>query len=88
MHTGLGEIVSTVRTIDSNGMLTSISYPTLCTQTSIFVLYFIETSNVCWMSLIPVIRRKPCPIMAIPQVSVPLISRPVGSYGEGGTTPP
>ena len=36
---------------------------------------------------IPVIRGEPFQIITTPQVSVPLISRPVGSYWEGGTTP-
>ena len=34
-----------------------------------------------------VIRGVPNPIIAGPQVSVPLISRPVVCYGKGGTTP-
>ena len=33
-----------------------------------------------------VIRGVPNPIIAGPQVSVPLISGPVVSYGKGGTT--
>ena len=37
--------------------------------------------------LFPVIRGEPNPIIVRPQVSVPLISRPVVNYGEGGTTP-
>ena len=35
----------------------------------------------------PVIRGEPFQILASPQVSAPLISRPVGSYWEGGATP-
>ena len=35
----------------------------------------------------PVIRGEPFQILASTQVSVPLISRPVGSYWEGGATP-
>ena len=48
----------------------------------------IETSSLIHCkhnySLVPVIRRKPCLIIASPQVSVPLISRPVGSYRKAG----
>ena len=39
------------------------------------------------MLFTPVIRGKPNPIFIKPQVSVPLISRLVADYREGGTTP-
>ena len=37
--------------------------------------------------MMPVIRGVPYRILAWPQVSVPLISRPVARYRRGGTTP-
>ena len=44
-------------------------------------------STVGWLVEGPVVRGVPNLIFAWPRVSVPLISRPMVSYREGGTTP-
>ena len=62
----------------------------LCLHNAVLILrahnslVFIINFSYCTF---PVIRGEPNPIIVRLQVSVPLISRPVANYGEGGTTP-